>query len=137
MQVFIMLEHKAILIQNCMIKSTEALSDAEYGLKDGRKSLALNRLYYAVFYAVQALGYRKDFVTTKHTQLIGWFNKKFIHEEAIFPLRMYHIYNSAYKNRQEADYDLFASQEFTVEEIQVYLEDCKFFTGKVFTYLEQ
>ena len=76
-------EQNELLVQNCIVKSKEALSDAIAVLAIGRKSLALNRQYYAIFYAAMALGHRNGFVTGKHMQLLGWFNKKFVHEEKI------------------------------------------------------
>lgn len=41
-------------------------------------STALNRLYYAIFYAVAALAQKFNFITSKHSQLLGWFNREFI-----------------------------------------------------------
>ena len=69
-----MREHNEIIASNCIVKSKQALSDAEFNLAGGRKSLALNRQYYAIFYAAMALGYSNGFITTKHSQLMGWFN---------------------------------------------------------------
>ena len=39
---------------------------------------ALNRLYYAMFYAVLALALYENFQTSKHAQLLVWFNKHFV-----------------------------------------------------------
>ena len=70
--------HKRILVKNCLNKSKQALSDAEYNLKDGRDATALNRIYYSIFYSVAALAYKSGFTTSSHSQLMGWFNKKFL-----------------------------------------------------------
>lgn len=64
-------EYNMILIKNCIDKSFTALNDVEYLLKDARKGAALNRLYYAIFYMVQALAHKENFVTSKHSQLMG------------------------------------------------------------------
>jgi len=36
-----------------------------------------------MFYSLMALGLKCEFETSKHAQLIGWFNKAFIHEGLI------------------------------------------------------
>ena len=128
-------EYNGILIRNCIDKSKAALSDAEYLLKDERKDVTLNRLYYAVFYIVQALAYKENFVTSKHSQLMGWFNKKFIHEDKIFPQRMYEIYKNAFINRQEADYELLTAFDMSIDQVKTYLEDSKYFVETVEKYL--
>ena len=128
-------EHSELFVQNCITKSKDALSDALAVLSLGRKGLALNRQYYAIFYAVMALGYRNGFSTAKHSQLMGWFNKKFIYQEKIFPVQMNKIYKDAFINRQEADYDLLTAAEMTVEQIESSLNDCKYFIETVFEHL--
>ena len=51
--------------------------------------------------------WRHDFSTSKHQQLIGWFNKKFISTGEID--RKYgRILHNAYNNRSTGDYDDFA-----------------------------
>ncbi len=97
------------VINGFIIKSKEALFDAELAIKNNRLDNALNRIYYSVFYIVTALAYKENFLTSKHSQLLGWFNKKFIHEEKIFNEEFYIIYKDAFENRQNADYSLFLS----------------------------
>ncbi len=84
---------KNILIKLSIEKALQALVSAEDNLKNKQLETALNRNYYAIFYSVLALGYKFDFVTSKHSQLMGWFNKKFIHEDGIFNDRMLKIYS--------------------------------------------
>ncbi len=128
-------EYKNILIRNSLEKSKQALSDAEYGLKDGRKNIILNRLYYSIFYSVLALGYKENFVTSKHPQLMGWFNKRYIHENKIFSKRMNEIYKSAYINRQESDYDITKLKEISSGDLRNALDDAKYFIDEVEKYL--
>ena len=125
------------LVLNCIAKARGALSDAEYVIQDNRYNVALNRLYYAIFYAVQALAYNDDFITSKHSQLMGWFNKKFIYDQQIFPKRMNEVYSKAYMNRQEADYDLMNDDDYSGEEINLFYEDSKFFVSSVEEYLNR
>jgi len=36
--------------------------------------IAVNRIYYGMYYALTALALKNKFETSKHGQLIGWFN---------------------------------------------------------------
>ena len=98
-------ELKEILIKVNLEKSDEALAIAEYSLSKNALYSALNRVYYAIFYTVTALAEKNDFKTSKHSALLGWFNKKFIYQERIFDENVYDVYNEAFKFRQKGDYD--------------------------------
>jgi uncharacterized protein (UPF0332 family) len=105
---FVMVLEKKIFIDNFLNKSKEALIDAEINIENNRLNNAQNRIYYAIFYSVMALGYLENFITSKHYPLMGWFNKKFIHEEKISEKNMFKIYNNAFENRQKSDYSISA-----------------------------
>ncbi len=135
--VFTMPEYKNILVKNGLDKSKQALSDAEYGFKDGRNDLVLNRLYYAIFYSVLALGYNDGFITSKHPKLMGWFNKKYIYENKIFDKRMNEIYKTAYINRQESDYDISKLKEIALGQLQDSISDVKYFVEQIEKYLTE
>jgi len=72
--------------------------------------VAVNRIYYGMYYAVTALAIRFKFETSKHFQLIGWFNKEFISTGILDP---YYgkILRNAFQNRTKGDYDAFISFE--------------------------
>jgi uncharacterized protein (UPF0332 family) len=89
-------EFKQIQINNCIRKSEEALSDAIFSFENKRYSITLNRIYYAIFYSVLALAYKDNFITSKHLQLKGWFNKKYIYENKVLEERVLKIYQKAY-----------------------------------------
>lgn len=128
-------QDKIILIKNCILKAEEALSDAEYNLKDKRYSSAFNRIYYAIFYSVMALAYKEDFTTSKHSQLLSWFNKRFVYEEKIFDSLLKDIYKHAYKQRQESDYNLIVIDEYSDELVLKEMQDAKYFFDTVLKYL--
>ena len=96
---------KILLIKNQLRKSEETIEDAKLAFENKRYRNTLNRIYYAIFYTVCALAIKYDFATSKHKQLMGWFNKNFIKEE-IIDRRFGEIYKKAYDNRQESDYDV-------------------------------
>ena len=55
---------KEIMIKHCLEKAEQALLSANMNIENNWFSDAQNRLYYAVFYCVLALGYLDGFVTT-------------------------------------------------------------------------
>jgi uncharacterized protein (UPF0332 family) len=110
--------YKNVQINNSILKSKEALEDAIFSFNNNRFSMCLNRIYYAIFYSVLALAFKNDFVTSKHLQLKGWFNKKFIYDEKIFDEQMLKIYQKAYNDRQESDYEMTKPAEVDMESIK-------------------
>ncbi len=71
-------EHIKELIQYRIEKSKSALEDARIAIEHKRFLNASNRIYYSIFYSVSALALSKNFQTSKHTQLLGWFNQHFV-----------------------------------------------------------
>ena len=100
-----MKQHKDILVQNSLEKADEALRAAELNINNDFLSTAQNRIYYAVFYAAAALGYNAEFVTSKHSQLLGWFNKSLVKDNKIFPVEMFRFYQRTCENRKKSDYE--------------------------------
>ena len=98
--------HKEDLIKIAVEKSNQAIKSAKDNLEKGNFETSQNRIYYALFYIVTALAYKNDFITSKHSRLKGWFNKKFIYEDKVFGADMIEIYNELYQFRQKSDYDL-------------------------------
>lgn len=128
---------KNILIKNCLSKSRQAISDAIYNIKDGRQNTALNRIYYSIFYSVMALAYKEGFITSSHSQLMGWFNKKFIYEEKIFDNLLNDIYKHAYKQRQESDYNLIISENIPDNFVRQELKNARLFIKAIKKYIEE
>jgi uncharacterized protein (UPF0332 family) len=123
------------IIENLIQKSEEALISAEFNFQNEHYETCQNRLYYAIFYIVSTLAYKDNFITSKHAQLMGWFNKKYIYENKIFETRMFAIYKEAFTNRQKSDYDFTYKPE--KDEIIALIEDAKFFTNRVISYLTE
>lgn len=64
-------------------QAEETIRDVKLLIENDRLRSAVNRIYYGLFYSLLALGLANQFETSKHAQLIGWFNKNFIHEGII------------------------------------------------------
>ena len=130
-----MVQNKNILINQAVYKSKEAFCSAEENYANNRYDTCQNRLYYAIFYIVSALAYKDDFITSKHAQLMGWFNKKYIYEEKIFASKLFAIYKEAFTNRQLSDYDFMYKPN--PDDIFIMIKDVKDFITTVQKYLQK
>lgn len=126
---------KQILIDNAVMKANEALLSAESNLENGFYSTCQNRLYYAIFYIVTALAYKNNFITSKHSQLMGWFNKKYIYEEHVFDNKLLQVYREAFANRQKSDYDF--TYIIDKDELKISLYETKEFVNTIEIYLKK
>src|SRR3989304_624017 len=106
-----------------------------FNIENDRYFTASNRIYYSIFYSVISLGYLDSFITSKHNQLMGWFNKKYIYEEKIFNENLMKIYKEAYENRMESDYEI--SLPTSKDEISANLEKAKLFVNTLSDYIHK
>ncbi|MEO8231285.1 MAG: HEPN domain-containing protein [Ignavibacteriota bacterium] len=97
---------KIELIKYRLNRATETLEEVKISIENKRYLLAANRIYYASFYAVSALSIKYEFKTSRHAQLLSWFNKNFIKNE-IIERRFGKFYLDAFEMRQESDYEDF------------------------------
>lgn len=128
-------EKKDVLIQYRLSQAKEALDDAVF-LFDNKRGLrsVVNRIYYAMFYAVLALLVNEPFQGSKHSGIISYFNRHFI-KEGIFSAEMGKHLNLAFEARQEGDYKEFS--ELTIENVQELLAHAKMFIEEVRKYLKR
>lgn len=90
----------------------EDLSDAEQNFKDKRYRSANNRAYYAIFHAISACLALEFKAFKSHAQVIGNFNKEFVHSGK-FPEEIGRKITHAQEVRNTSDYTdfiLFPSQ---------------------------
>lgn len=94
---------------------------------------AMNRIYYSMFYAVQALLILKENAFSKHGQVKGFFNKEFI-KTGVFPKEFGKLFNTVFEYRQKFDYvDLIIPEE---ELISDYINKAKIFTQKITEFIK-
>ena len=101
-------------------------------IENGKYSAAVNRIYYGMFYMLLAVAAREGFETSKHQQLIGWFNKTFIKEE-LLPKRYGSIISKVFKSRKICDYEAFV--EISKDEVMKLFNDMKNFIQVIEDYL--
>ena len=56
----------------------EAIQDAELLIGNNKLRGAVNRIYYGIFYILNALALKYEFKTSKHQGIIAWFNKTLV-----------------------------------------------------------
>ncbi len=94
----------------------EAIIDAKLMYENGRYKNALNRAYYAIFYAIRAVNATADFDSSKHSGVIAFFNQNYV-KTGLFPREASKFIKLASENRERADYlDFFVASKTDAEE---------------------
>ena len=91
------------LLQYRLEQADEALAAAELTLSNGLHRAAVNRAYYAMFYAVLALLAPRRAETSRHSGAISQFDQLYI-KPALLPKDFSRWLHDAFVNRQAADY---------------------------------
>jgi uncharacterized protein (UPF0332 family) len=112
----------------------EALLGSQYNLDGGYYAIAVNRAYYAVFYAANALLATKDLARGKHSGTISAFRQSFIKPGLIEP-EYSDIYGSLMDDRHVSDYDM--ETEIEPERAESDVESARKFVTRIETYLRQ
>ena len=116
------------LIQYRLEEAKDTLKDVELLISHDRLRAAINRIYYGMFYSLLALGLKYKFETSKHQQLICWFNKSFIHE-GLIDANYGKIINKAFNRRTKGDYDSYI--EFEKDIVLEMFEEMKDFINAI------
>ena len=110
-----MLEAAQLMLNNCFYTS------------------AINRAYYAIFYAAAAVLVTKGLNRGKHSQVISAFRKYFI-KTGIFNEQLSDSYGRVMSDRHMGDYDLAIS--ISQEDAQADLQDAKAFVDAISEWLK-
>lgn len=94
-------------------RAQTTLKEANDELSRGNYSLAVNRAYYSVFYAMRAFLATVNKDSSKHSGVLALFNQQFIHKGAV-PEVTFKAIQTLMDLRHEGDYQDFA--EITKEE---------------------
>lgn len=128
-----MSEDKQALIQYRLSQAKDSIKEAEVLLNEGLSFRSvINRLYYALFYAVLALLQKKQLGTSKHTGAIALFDREFI-KSGILDKELSRTLHRAFELRQKADY--MEKMEVTREDIEEMLPKAKAFITEIEMHL--
>ena len=116
------------LINYKLMRSKETLDDAKILFENGKLFSTVNRIYYTMFYIVNGLLLTKGLSSTKHSGILGLFNKEFVNK-GIVEKELGRFYNEMFGFRQKADYkDLV---RFDKENVKAWLSNADEFVSQV------
>ncbi len=96
-------EKRRALLAYRMEQADEALRSAEVNLAGGMMRSAVNRAYYAMFYAVLGLLATRDAETSRHSGVISLFDREFV-KPGTLAQHYSQWLHAAFSERQAADY---------------------------------
>jgi len=117
------------LINKRIDDAEEAFQDAIYLMERLSYKGAVNRLYYAAFYAARALLAVKGLESSKHSGVISLFQKEYV-KSGVFNKNVAKALSRVFEKRQKVDYaDHAVITEVEAirlkEEVQVFLDEIK------------
>ncbi|MGM0365838.1 MAG: HEPN domain-containing protein [Actinomycetota bacterium] len=115
------------LIKYRLEKSKETLQDAKILFEKASLSSTVNRIYYAMFYAVNGLLLSKN-LSSKHSGVRSLFNKEFVNKKLI-DKKLGKFYSRMFEERQEGDYKDFV--KFDKDIVKSWLENAEDFIEKI------
>ncbi|MFZ2412329.1 MAG: HEPN domain-containing protein [Candidatus Methanoperedens sp.] len=121
-------------IESLITRARKYLESAEILLKSRDYESSVSRVYYAMFYSVEALLLTEDITVSTHKGVISVFGERFI-KTGIFPKDMSKELSRAFGKRQLGDYEytFVISEDEAVE----MFENGKNFVEKIAGYLEK
>ena len=114
-------------------KSIATFDDSKFLIDNNKLEIAINRLYYSIFYMISALAEKDNFETSKHTQLIGWFNKKYITSN-IISKKSGKIVHKLFDLRTKADYDYYTT--FKKEQVIDLYDETEIFKNELLNIIK-
>jgi len=116
------------LMKYKLMRSDETLEDAKILFANGKLFSTVNRIYYAMFYAVNGLLLTKGLSSAKHSGTLSLFNKEFVNK-GIAEKELGRFYNEMFEFRQKADYkDLV---KFAENDVKAWLEQADKFISRI------
>ena len=112
----------------------EALSAAQLSLDNDFYSAAINRAYYAIFYAANALLSTKKLARSKHSGILAAFRQHFI-KTGLLVSDLSEIYGQIMDDRHAGDYELITAT--SKEDAKIDLKQAKHFVTVVREWLQK
>jgi len=112
----------------------QMLEVAAHNLADGFYGSAVNRAYYAIFYAANALLRTQGIVRSKHSGVIAAFRQYFV-KPGLIEAEYSRIYERVMDDRHIGDYDVETTIE--PERARIDLEDAQRLVQRIERYLRE
>lgn len=109
-------------------KAKNTLLDARRFIEGITLESTVNRIYYALFYAVSALLITKGLSSSKHSGVRALFNKEFVNKEMI-ERRWGEFYSDMFDRRQKGDYRDFV--KFEKLDVEIWLKKAEEFVREI------
>ncbi|MBC8389883.1 MAG: HEPN domain-containing protein [Actinobacteria bacterium] len=116
--------YKKDLIKYRIDRAKEAIEEVKILIEAKKFNAAITRIYYGIFFIINALCLIDNFSTSKHSQLIGYFNKEYVKRKLVDP-KIGKFLNRAYELRTKSDYGELVN--FIKEEVENYFKEMKLF----------
>lgn len=117
-------EARKAMIGLWLQKAGEALASAELELSAGHTNFAVNRLYYACFYAVTALLLRDGKQFTRHSAVKSEFVRSYVKTGEV-DAKWNSFYQKLFDDRQEGDY--IPTAGFEISDVSASLQQAREF----------
>ena len=118
------------LIKYRLQKSKETLQDARIMFEKASLTSTVNRIYYAMFYAVNGLLLSNNLSSSKHSGVRSLFNREFV-KKGLVDKKRGKFYSKIFEERQEGDYKDFV--EFNKDTVSSWLDSAKDFIKEIET----
>lgn len=112
----------------------ESLSAAQLSLDNDFYSAAINRAYYAIFYAANALLSTKKLARSKHSGVLAAFRQHFI-KTGLLSSDLSEIYGQIMDDRHAGDYEIITAT--SKEDAEIDLKQAKYFVTVVREWLQK
>jgi len=114
-------------------QAEDALSEADLLLNAGHFRGAINRAYYAMFYAIQVLVVKNKVKVSKHSGVISYFDREFV-KPGIIDKEFSKWLHRLFDLRQDADYgDMFEPSD---DQCRQAVEQARQFVHRIRNYFE-
>ena len=123
-----------LISQQWIQKSYDALDSAKIECEKGHYAFAVNRQYYAVFYAASAILAAENKSYGKHSAVRAALHKGFVKTGKI-TIESGKVYDRLFENRQEADYEPMAT--FEKNDVDELMDKTVIFVNLIKNLLEQ
>lgn len=117
-----------------MERAGQALEAAKASMEHILFNDAVNRIYYACFYAVSALLLSRGLSSSRHSGVRSLFERHFV-KDGPLPKQLGRFYHQLFDSRQDGDYADFVT--FAQEDVEVWFRQAKDFIAKIAKQIEK